>query len=114
MIKFCVLLTENIVNYKSAKQSVRHFSVFGLKSAIKEQILADFWGWLKSDKGYPFKNAPFGAFFRWFPCPVGFCVGWRSRAGRTVFILFGVRKRNPNPPHDPKTPKTVMQCVMRE
>ncbi len=52
-------------------------------------------------------------FFFGFPCPVGFCVGWRSRSGRTVFILFGTCKSNPFPPHDPKTPKTVMQSVMR-
>ena len=32
MVKKCVLLTENTVNYKSAKQSVRHFSVFMAKS----------------------------------------------------------------------------------
>ncbi len=52
-------------------------------------------------------------FFIGFLCPVGFCVGWRSRAGRMVFILFGACKRNPFPPHAPKPPKTVMQTVMQ-
>jgi len=39
------------------------------------------------------------------PCPVGFCVGWRGCAGRAGFILVGVHKSNPIPPHAPKHTK---------
>lgn len=48
-----------------------------------------------------------------FLCPVDFCA-WRATcAGRDIFILFGAHNSNPTPPHDPKTPKTVMQSAMR-
>ena len=52
-------------------------------------------------------------FFVGFPCPVGFCVGCATHAGQLGSILFWACKRNPFPPSDPKTPKTVMQTVMR-
>jgi hypothetical protein len=48
-------------------------------------------------------------FFVVFLCPVDVYV-WRAIC---AFILFGARNSNPFPPHDPKTPKTVMQSVMR-
>ena len=52
------------------------------------------------DKGYPFKNAPSGAFFLFgFPCPVDFCFGYVTHAGRAVFIVTGACNSNPNPPH---------------
>jgi len=47
-----------------------------------------------------------------FPCPVGFCVGWRTCVGRAIFILFGACNSNPIPPHALKIQKTVMQSVM--
>ena len=37
---------------------------------------------------------------------------WRRHVGRMVFILFGACNSNPNPPHDPKTPKTVMRITI--
>ena len=40
-------------------------------------------------KATRFKTHRLVRFFVGFPCPVGVCVGWRSRAGRAVFILFG-------------------------
>ena len=52
-------------------------------------------------------------FVRFSPALLSFCA-WRATcAVRTVFILFGACNSNPNPPHDPKTQKTVMQSVMQ-
>ena len=51
---------------------------------------------------------------RFFFCFLRFFIfywRWRIRAGRAVFILFGVCNSNPIPPHEPKPPKTVMQTV---
>jgi hypothetical protein len=46
-------------------------------------------------------------------CPFDFCANRNFIAGRLGFILFGARNSNPFPPHARKTPKTVMQSVMR-
>ncbi len=38
-------MTKNAINLKSAKQSVRHFGVFGSKLSFLGQFCAGFWGW---------------------------------------------------------------------
>ena len=44
------------------------------------------------------KRTKWCVFFVEFPCPVGFCVGWRTHVGRAVFILTNTNFR-------PMTPK---------
>ena len=61
-----------------------------------------------------FKTHHLVLFLFGFLCFFDFCANRNFIAGRTVFILFGAYKSNLFPPHDPKTPKTVMQIVMRE
>ena len=48
-----------------------------------------------------------------FLCFFDFCANRNFIAGRTVFIFTGACNYNPFLPHMLKTPKTVMQTVMR-
>ena len=65
------------------------------------------------DKGYPFKNAPFGAFFCLVSLPCWLLCRVTNSCGADSFYFIRGAKFNPIPPQVPKTPKTVMQTVMR-
>ncbi len=81
---------------------------------LKQLEILDFGLALASRQGLPvLKRTKRCVFFVGFLCFFDFCVGWRSRVGQTVFILFGACNSNPFSPHDRKTPKTVMQSVMQ-
>ena len=47
-----------------------------------------------------------------FLCFFEFCPDSNFIAGRAIFILTNGCNSNPFPPHAPKPPKTVIQCVM--
>ncbi len=82
-------------------------------NCMKLLEILDFLLDLASRQGLPVLKRTKRCVFFGFPCFFDFCVGCAACAGRAVFILGGACKSNPNPPHDPKTPKTVMQSVMR-
>ena len=89
--------TINIKSFQAAYDEIKNFDL--VKEVEQLMSVEDYSALV--DKVMYLQNILFFGFL----CLFDFCVWCAACAGRTVFILVGARKSNPNLPHAPKHQK---------